>query len=109
MTSPLDPHTKQYSHIGGSNSEVIDRLNVSELCKGWPMYRDNSEWANFRSMFTNDAHVWTSKTLPSTASELIRLLPLRRVVDLALQPGQPHAKSTNSSKYPNRGKQTARS
>ncbi|EFQ35405.1 catabolic 3-dehydroquinase [Colletotrichum graminicola M1.001] len=31
-----DPHTRQYSHIGGSPAELLDRLAVSELCKGWP-------------------------------------------------------------------------
>ncbi|KAK1970136.1 catabolic 3-dehydroquinase [Colletotrichum sublineola] len=31
-----DPHTRQYSHIGGTPAELLDRLAVSELCKGWP-------------------------------------------------------------------------
>jgi hypothetical protein len=79
MTTPLDPHTKQYSHLNGPSDHVIQRLVISELCKGWPMYRDNSEWANFRSMFTDDAHIWTSKLLPNTAE--------RNRVDSA-QPGQ---------------------
>lgn len=61
MTSPLDPHSKSYSHINGTTSELLDRLAVAELCKGWPVYRDASEWKNYRSLFTQDATVWTSE------------------------------------------------
>ncbi|KAK1989112.1 catabolic 3-dehydroquinase [Colletotrichum cereale] len=31
-----DPHSRQYSHVGGTPAELLDRLAVSELCKGWP-------------------------------------------------------------------------
>lgn len=55
-----DPHTRQYSHLGGTTSELLERFAVSELCKGWPVYRDASEWANYRSLFADDAIVWTS-------------------------------------------------
>ncbi|KXH25245.1 catabolic 3-dehydroquinase [Colletotrichum simmondsii] len=55
-----DLHTRQFSHIGGTSTHLLDRLAVSELCKGWPVYRDASEWANYRSLFTKDAYVWTS-------------------------------------------------
>ncbi|KAK2039138.1 catabolic 3-dehydroquinase [Colletotrichum somersetense] len=51
-----DLHTRQYSHIGGNPAELLDRLAVSELCKGWPVYRDAGEWANYRSLFTENAH-----------------------------------------------------
>ncbi len=61
MTSPADPHTKGYSHINGGHDELLDRLAVSELCKGWPVYRDASEWQNYRDLFTEDATVWTSE------------------------------------------------
>lgn len=60
MTTPNEPHTQQYSHINGPVEELLDRLAVSELCKGWPVYRDASEWMNFRSLFCEEAHVWTS-------------------------------------------------
>ena len=43
MTSPAEPHTKQFSHINGGTSQLLDRYAVTELCKGWPVYRDNSE------------------------------------------------------------------
>ncbi|KAI9158975.1 Pea pathogenicity protein [Paramyrothecium foliicola] len=60
MSTPTEPHSRQFSHINGSAAELLDRLAVAELCKGWPVYRDNSEWMNFRSLFTEDAVVWTS-------------------------------------------------
>ena len=51
-----------YSHINGSQEEIFDRYCVSELCKGWPVYRDASEWNNYRSIFAEkDAFIWTSK------------------------------------------------
>ena len=61
MSTPKEAHTKQYSHIGGDMQSMLDRFAVSELCKGWTVYRDNSEWMNYRSLFTDDAYVWTSK------------------------------------------------
>lgn len=64
MTSPRDPQTKVYSHLRGSQAELLDRFAVSELCKGWPVYRDASEWKNFASLFCEDAYVWTSKCKP---------------------------------------------
>lgn len=60
MTTPQEPHSRQFSHINGSAAELLDRLAIAELCKGWPIYRDNSEWMNYRSLFTKDAVVWTS-------------------------------------------------
>lgn len=60
VTSSADPHTKIYSHINGNIAQLLDRLTVAELCKGWPVYRDASEWANYRDLFTEDGTVWTS-------------------------------------------------
>lgn len=51
-----------YSHINGGLEDLIDRFGVSELCKGWPVYRDASEWKNFRSLFAPKAVVWTSES-----------------------------------------------
>lgn len=49
------------SHINGSTEETLARLCVTELCKGWPVYRDASEWQNYRSLFTKEnAYVWTT-------------------------------------------------
>lgn len=51
------------SHINGTTEELLARQCIIELCKGWPVYRDFSEWHNYRSLFTkNDAYVWTSKS-----------------------------------------------
>ncbi|KAK3681111.1 hypothetical protein B0T22DRAFT_474019 [Podospora appendiculata] len=72
-TSPLDPHSKSYSHINGSTSELLDRLAVSELCKGWPVYRDASEWKNYRALFTQDATVWTTWSGPQHVDDFIAI------------------------------------
>ncbi|ORY68569.1 uncharacterized protein BCR38DRAFT_423649 [Pseudomassariella vexata] len=60
MTTSLDAHTRQYSHINGSDQDRLERLAVSELCKGWPVYRDASEWKNYRSLFAEEATIWTT-------------------------------------------------
>ncbi|XDG10638.1 hypothetical protein ABKA04_010253 [Annulohypoxylon sp. FPYF3050] len=71
MTSPNDPQAKVYSHINGDVSEFQARLIVSELCKGWPVYRDASEWKNFRSLFCDDAYVWTTWSSRQTIDSFI--------------------------------------
>lgn len=74
MTSPQDPHTKLYSHINGQTSDLLDRYAVSELCKGWPVYRDASEWQNYRDLFTAEgAYVWTTWSGPRTVDEFISI------------------------------------
>lgn len=65
MTSPNDPQPKIYNHLNGTDQEKLDRFAVSELCKGWCVYRDASEWTNYRDLFTKDANVWTSKSKKS--------------------------------------------
>ncbi|KAJ1337291.1 nuclear transport factor 2 family protein [Microdochium nivale] len=60
MTSPRDPQANEYTHVRGTRDDLFDRLTVSELCKGWPVYRDASEWKNYRSLFAEDAYVWTT-------------------------------------------------
>lgn len=67
MTSPQDPQAREYAHIRGTRDDLLDRLAVSELCKGWPVYRDASEWKNYRLLFADDAYVWTSKYSPVIA------------------------------------------
>jgi hypothetical protein len=54
-----------YSHVNGSTEEILARYCISEICKGWPVYRDASEWNNYRSLFTDDAYVWTSRSPPT--------------------------------------------
>lgn len=71
MTSPLEPHTKSFSHINGGTSQLLDRFAVTELCKGWPVYRDNSEWMNYRDLFTDSAKVWTTWSGPLHIDDFI--------------------------------------
>ncbi|OHE96590.1 catabolic 3-dehydroquinase [Colletotrichum orchidophilum] len=68
-----DLHTRPFSHIGGTSGQLLDRLAVSELCKGWPVYRDASEWANYRSLFTKDAYVWTTWSGAQPIDDFIRI------------------------------------
>lgn len=60
---PAQETERVYSnHINGSTEEKFARQCIMELCKGWPVYRDFSEWRNYRSLFTREgAYVWTSK------------------------------------------------
>ncbi|KAK7952681.1 uncharacterized protein PG986_008409 [Apiospora aurea] len=73
MTTSADAQIHQYSHINGSPEDLLNRFAVSELCKGWPVYRDASEWKNYRSLFCKEAMVWTTDRrchvhpLPTTA------------------------------------------
>lgn len=53
-----------YNHINGTTEEILARFCVTELCHAWPVYRDASEWRNYREAFTDDAHVFTSKEPP---------------------------------------------
>ncbi|KAI0199910.1 hypothetical protein F4808DRAFT_195532 [Astrocystis sublimbata] len=73
MTSPLDPQVGMYSHVNGHPADVLDRLTVSELCKAWPVYRDASEWKNFRSIFCQDAFVWTTWSKRQTIDSFIKV------------------------------------
>ena len=57
-----------YVHINGSIEDTLDRYCVSEICKGWPVYRDASEWNNYRSLFAEKgAFVFTSVHFPKYA------------------------------------------
>lgn len=53
------------NHINGTTEETLARYQITELCKGWPVYRDASEWQNYRNLFTKkDAYVFTSTSCP---------------------------------------------
>ena len=47
-------------HLNGTPDQILDRYCVSELLRGWPVYRDASEWKNYRECFSDDAYVFTS-------------------------------------------------
>ncbi|KAJ5661782.1 catabolic 3-dehydroquinase [Penicillium maclennaniae] len=50
-----------WNHINGTEADKFDRFWVSELYKGWPVYRDPSEWNHYRDLFVKEgAFVFTS-------------------------------------------------
>jgi hypothetical protein len=51
---------KVWSNTNGTQSELLDRFAVAEICKGWPLYRDASEWVHYRNLFTDNAYIFTS-------------------------------------------------
>ena len=53
---------RPYNHINGSAEEILARFCLAELCQCWPIYRDASEWRNYRDAFTDDARVFTSES-----------------------------------------------
>ncbi|KAK7949641.1 catabolic 3-dehydroquinase [Apiospora saccharicola] len=73
MTTSADAQVHQYSHINGSTEDLLERLAVSEICKGWPVYRDASEWKNYRSLFCKDAMVWTTWSKGQTVDNFIAI------------------------------------
>ncbi|KAL5045701.1 hypothetical protein BDW71DRAFT_214880 [Aspergillus fruticulosus] len=40
-----------WNHINGDPEDILDRHCVAELAKGWPVYRDSSEWKHYRDCF----------------------------------------------------------
>ncbi|MCJ1294843.1 hypothetical protein MMC34_006402 [Xylographa carneopallida] len=62
-TQPPDstyPVKATRNNASGTDSELLDRMKVREICEGWGCYRDAAEWRNYRSMFHNDAYIATS-------------------------------------------------
>ncbi|RSH95767.1 hypothetical protein EHS25_000859 [Saitozyma podzolica] len=58
---PQESEKVHSNNINGTNDEILARQCIQELCKGWPVYRDFSEWHNYRSLFTKEgAYVWTT-------------------------------------------------
>lgn len=52
----------RYSHLNGTPEELLDRFAVSELCRAWPVYRDASEWQNYRDAWADKgSFLWTSE------------------------------------------------
>jgi hypothetical protein len=53
---------KRYCHLNGTQQDLLDRFAVSEICRAWPVYRDASEWQNYRDVWAEKgAYLWTSK------------------------------------------------
>ena len=61
---PQETAPRKFNHLNGSIDEILARFCVSELCLAWPVYRDASEWRNYRESFADDAVVFTSKYVP---------------------------------------------
>ncbi|KAF2159724.1 hypothetical protein M409DRAFT_70790 [Zasmidium cellare ATCC 36951] len=52
---------KSYCHLNATPEQVIDRFAVSELCRAWPVYRDASEWQNYRDAWADkESYLWTT-------------------------------------------------
>ncbi|KAF2221409.1 hypothetical protein BDZ85DRAFT_265326 [Elsinoe ampelina] len=54
------PKKASRNNITGHDGDVLDRMQIREVCEGWGCYRDAAEWQNFRSMFYDDAYIATS-------------------------------------------------
>ncbi|RMZ74843.1 hypothetical protein DV737_g5680, partial [Chaetothyriales sp. CBS 132003] len=58
---PQESEPVETSHINGTQEEITARYLITELARGWPVYRDASEWNNYRSLFTKEgAYVFTT-------------------------------------------------
>ena len=57
----------------GTDAEAIERYKLRELAEGWPLYRDHCEWENFRSLFHDDAHVYTTWSGRTAIDKFIQL------------------------------------
>lgn len=67
------------SHNNGTTEELLDRFAVSEIVKGWPLYRDASEWKNYRDSFSEEGtYIFTSE-LTSTTNNFIMPIPSKEV------------------------------
>ncbi|KEF51209.1 uncharacterized protein A1O9_12712 [Exophiala aquamarina CBS 119918] len=70
---------KTFNHFNGSTEEILARYCISELLKGWPVYRDVSEWKNFRSIFTDEgAHIFTTWSGGVPIDDFIRISQEKR-------------------------------
>ncbi|KAL2842641.1 hypothetical protein BJX68DRAFT_278345 [Aspergillus pseudodeflectus] len=43
-----------WNHINGTPEEILDRHCIAELARGWPVYRDSSEWTHYRDCFAEE-------------------------------------------------------
>lgn len=58
---------KLWNNINGTPEEILDRHCVAELAKGWPVYRDSSEWKHYRDCFAEEGgYIFTSKHTDTT-------------------------------------------
>ncbi|KAJ5640947.1 hypothetical protein N7528_000572 [Penicillium herquei] len=63
-----------WSHINGSTEEILDRYAVTEIVKGWPLYRDASEWNHYRDCFSDEgAYIFTTWSGGMTIDQFIEV------------------------------------
>ncbi|KAL3464872.1 catabolic 3-dehydroquinase [Aspergillus heterothallicus] len=61
-----------WNHINGTPEEVLDRHCVAELAKGWPVYRDSSEWKHYRDCFAEEGgYIFTTWSGGMTIDDFI--------------------------------------
>ena len=53
------PWAQAISH-NGTDEEALTRWKIMELCNHWPTSRDASEWKRYRSIFAENAYVFTT-------------------------------------------------
>jgi hypothetical protein len=56
------PKNATRNNANGTDTDVLERLKIREICEGWGMYRDAAEWQNYSSMFHPGAYITTSWT-----------------------------------------------
>ncbi|KAJ4179766.1 hypothetical protein NW767_014539 [Fusarium falciforme] len=56
----LQPRGASRNNRSGTDADALERFKIREICEGYPLYRDVSEWENFQSLFHEDAYVATS-------------------------------------------------
>ncbi|KAL3441691.1 hypothetical protein BJX65DRAFT_288231 [Aspergillus insuetus] len=62
-----------WNHINGTPEEILDRHCVAELARGWPVYRDSSEWKHYRDCFAEEGgYVFTTWSGGLTIDDFIQ-------------------------------------
>ncbi|BGO88417.1 hypothetical protein NBRC10512_006982 [Rhodotorula toruloides] len=57
--------------FNGPDRDKLDRLAIREICEGWPCHRDARNWRAYRSMFTDDAQVFTTWSAGKSIDDFI--------------------------------------
>ncbi|GAA6019030.1 hypothetical protein JCM10207_006293 [Rhodosporidiobolus poonsookiae] len=59
--------------FNGTVEQKLDRLALRELAEGWPTHRDAWNWKHFRSIFTDDAQLFTTWSAGKSIDEFIEV------------------------------------
>ncbi|BGP21156.1 pathogenesis associated protein pep2 [Rhodotorula toruloides] len=74
MSNPFGaqvPSPSTTTLFNGPDSAKLDRLVIREICEGWPCHRDARNWRAYRSMFTDDAQVFTTWSAGKSIDDFI--------------------------------------